>query len=56
MRVYDGDRTPFPAPVEPDKQCIVPVLVIAPARSGRYEVGLDVVHEHVRWFDCERGL
>ena len=24
-----------------------------PGRGGRYALGLDVVHEHVRWFECE---
>jgi hypothetical protein len=56
MLVHDGPRTVFPAAVAPDAECIVPVLVTAPAEAGRYELGLDVIHEHVRWFDCETRI
>ena len=53
MLVHDGDRTPFPAAVGPGEECIVPVAVTAPGEGGRYELGLDIVHERVRWFECE---
>ena len=51
--VQDGHRTPFPVAVAPGEECIVPVGVTAPETDGRYELSLDVVHEHVRWFECE---
>jgi hypothetical protein len=51
--VHDGHRSPFPAAVGPGEECIVAIAVTAPAEGGRYELGLDVVHEHVRWFECE---
>ena len=44
---------PFPAAVGPGEECILPVGVTAPGDGGRYLLGLDVVHEHVRWFECE---
>jgi hypothetical protein len=51
--VHDGHRTPFPVAVAPGEECIVPVGVTAPATGGAHELGLDVVHEQVRWFGCE---
>jgi hypothetical protein len=30
----------------------VPVWVHAPAEPGAYVLELDLVHEHVRWFDA----
>ncbi len=56
MLIHDGHRTPFPAAVAPDAECIVPVVVTAPPEPGRYLLALDVVHEHARWFDCELRL
>jgi hypothetical protein len=53
LLVHDGHRSPFPAAVAPGEECIVPAAVTAPAVGGRHELGLDVVHEHVRWFGCE---
>jgi hypothetical protein len=52
VAVPDGLRTPFPAPVEPGERVVVPVHVLAPPAAGRYELELDLVHEHVRWFGC----
>ena len=51
--VQDGHRTPFPVAVAPGEECILPVGVTAPEAGGRLELALDVVHEHVRWFECE---
>lgn len=53
MLVHDGRRTPFPVAVAPGEECIVPVSVTAPDAAGRHELGLDVLHEQVRWFGCE---
>ena len=46
-----GLRTPFPHAVRPGETALVPVDVTAPPDPGRYVLELDVVHEHVRWFD-----
>jgi hypothetical protein len=48
---FDGPRSPFPAPLAPGHRAVVPVLVGAPAEAGRYLLEVDIVHEHVRWFD-----
>jgi hypothetical protein len=43
-------RTALPADLAPGATAIVPVHVVAPARSGRFRLEIDLVHEHVRWF------
>ena len=50
--VADGFRSPLPAPLEPDETCIAPVIVAAPDDTGEYVLEVDLVHEHIRWFDC----
>jgi inositol phosphorylceramide mannosyltransferase catalytic subunit len=47
----DGPRSPLTAPLAPGESQIVPVMVEAPEAEGRYLLEIDVVHEHVRWFD-----
>jgi putative methyltransferase (TIGR04325 family) len=54
--IWDGLRTPFPAPVPPGGRALVPVHVVAPPEPGPYRLELDLLHEHVRWFGCEVGL
>jgi hypothetical protein len=44
-------RTAFPAPLAPGESDVVPVHVLAPLRPGRYRLEIDLIHEHVRWFD-----
>lgn len=51
--VSDGPRTAFPCSVGPGATAVVPLDVFAPMVPGRYELGVDVVHEGVRWFDCD---
>ena len=50
-------HTAFPAAVAPDGSDVVPVHVLAPQRSGRYRLEIDLIHERVRWFgvgvDCD---
>jgi hypothetical protein len=53
LLVHKGHRTPFPAAVGPGEECLLPVGAAAPDTAGRHELGLDVIHEHVRWFECE---
>jgi inositol phosphorylceramide mannosyltransferase catalytic subunit len=48
----EGLRSAFPRPVAPGEQVLMPVDLAAPAEVGNYLLELDVVHEHVRWFDC----
>ncbi len=50
--LVEGLRTPLPHTVEPMECCLVPALVVAPPRPGRWTLELDLVHEHVRWFGC----
>lgn len=46
----EGDRTSFPASVAPGETAIVPLVVTAPDRAGVFQLEVDLVHEHVRWF------
>jgi hypothetical protein len=48
---YEGLRSPFTARLAPGETQIVPVWVDAPETPGRYLLELDLVHEHVRWFE-----
>lgn len=45
------ERAPFPCSVEPGAEELVAVTVTAPDEPGDYELLIDVVHEHVRWFE-----
>jgi hypothetical protein len=49
--VEEGIHTPLPADLPPGGSADVPVHVRAPARAGRYRLSIDLVHEHVRWFE-----
>jgi inositol phosphorylceramide mannosyltransferase catalytic subunit len=51
--VFDGERSPLPAPLGDGETAIAPVTVIAPAEPGRYRLELDLVHEGVQWFGEE---
>jgi len=52
LLVPEGLRSPFPCPVGPGDQVIVPVGVMAPEVPGNFILEYDLVHEHVRWFEC----
>lgn len=54
--VGEGERTSLPHPLGPGESCVAPVTVTAPELPGRYLLELDLVHEHVRWFDCPLRL
>ena len=43
-------RTPLPADLRPGKTCFVPVHVVPPLRTGRYELQLNILHEGVGCF------
>lgn len=47
----EGERTPFTAPEAPGNTVIVPLTVTAPQELGAFELEVDLVHEHVRWFE-----
>ena len=48
--VWDGVRTPLPAPVEPRERVTLRIAVRAPMPPGRYRFALDLVAEHRAWF------
>ena len=50
--VAEGLRTALPRRLRPGADCVVPVMVAAPERPGRYELRVDLVDEGVRWFGC----
>ncbi|HEY2536879.1 MAG TPA: hypothetical protein VGI24_07850 [Solirubrobacteraceae bacterium] len=49
----EGHRTALPHPLAPGESCLVAMNVTAPPVAGRYMLAPDLVHEHVRWFQCE---
>lgn len=50
---FEGWRTPFPEPVEPNSGITMPVNVRAPGTAGTYVLVWDVVHEHRAWLSTE---
>jgi hypothetical protein len=48
--VLEGEHRALPADLEPGGTLIVPLPLIPPA-AGRWTLEVDLVHEHVRWFD-----
>jgi hypothetical protein len=44
-------RSALTAELPPGQSDVVPVHVLAPEQPGRYRVEIDLIHEHVRWFD-----
>lgn len=50
---FDGQRTPFRAPVEPHTRVTVSVEVRAPGEPGNYVLVWDVVHEYRAWLSTE---
>ena len=49
-RVVEGEHRALPANLPPGGSLIVP-LPLVPPEPGRYTLEVDLVHEHVRWFD-----
>jgi hypothetical protein len=49
-------RTPFTETVAPGATTRLTIAIQAPHATGRLELRVDVVHEFVRWFDCEARL
>jgi O-antigen ligase len=52
---FDGERTPFAAPVMPDATVQVDVHVRAPRQPGQFRLEWDLVQERVLWFSTEPG-
>ncbi len=48
-----GPRSPFSRVVSPGERILTPLHVDAPPDCGDYLLEVDIVHEHVRWFECE---
>jgi hypothetical protein len=44
-------HTPLAAPLAPGEHARLPVHVRAPEAQGRYRVHVDLIQEHVKWFD-----
>lgn len=51
VHVAEGLRSPFPRRVRPGERLLVPLHVRAPAAAGDFVLEVDLVHEHVRWFE-----
>lgn len=51
--VAEGLRTGLPAMLPAGASLVLPVDVLAPPLTGSHVLVLDLLHEHVRWFDCE---
>jgi hypothetical protein len=53
--VFEGEgvRTALAHPLAPGESCLVAMNVTAPSIPGRYLLAPDLVHEHVRWFQCQ---
>jgi hypothetical protein len=49
---YEGLRSPLPCTLGPGASTVVPVWVEAPAEEGDHLLEIDLVHEHVRWFEA----
>lgn len=49
-------RTPFTETVAPGATTRLAMAIQAPADLGRLQLRVDLVHENVRWFDCEERL
>jgi hypothetical protein len=50
--LYDGIRSQLPCRLDPGCSTVVAVLVQAPEEPGDFVLEIDLVHEHVRWFEC----
>ncbi len=48
--VVEGEHRGLPADLEPGGALTVPLPLVPPA-AGRWTLEVDLVHEHVRWFD-----
>jgi len=49
---YEGLRSPLQSTLRPGDSAIIPVWVEAPDEEGDHLLEIDLVHEHVRWFEA----
>lgn len=49
----EGIRTALPQSLAPGESCLLAMNVTAPVQPGPYTLRADLVHEGVRWFECE---
>lgn len=49
-------RTPFTETVPPGATTRLAMAIQAPPDHGRLQLGVDVVHDPVRWFECEERV
>jgi hypothetical protein len=49
---FEGLRSPLPSTLAPGDREIMPVWIEAPREEGDHLLEIDLVHEHVRWFDA----
>ena len=49
--VWDGDRSPLPAPVLPGGRARAEIVIRGPIPPGRYRLGIDLVDEGRAWFE-----
>jgi hypothetical protein len=52
VHTAEGPRSTFSRRIDPGEQILTPMHVLAPTDPGEYILEVDLVHEHVRWFDC----
>lgn len=49
---HDAGRAMLPYALHPGEKALVELAILGPPREGQYELAIDLVHEHVRWFGC----
>jgi Glycosyltransferase sugar-binding region containing DXD motif len=52
VHTQDGLRSAFGRVVGPGERILAPLNLDAPPEPGEYLLEIDLVHEHVRWFEC----
>jgi hypothetical protein len=54
--VVEGPRLVLHSDVRPGEEILQPLVLIAPAIGGRYQLCIDLVHEPIRWFSAQLEL
>ena len=52
VHAAEGPRSSFSRAINPGERILTPLHVDAPSAPGEYVLEVDIVHEHVRWFEC----
>jgi len=53
--IFDGVRTALPYDLAPGEQVVIAASVKAPAQPGEYHLQIDLMQEHVTWFNVRTG-